>query len=58
MIEPGGLVAKVEDRTGEQFADHDVSRCFARAMRRWKFPKPSDGESVTVRCPIELSPGE
>jgi hypothetical protein len=58
VVEPGGRVAKVVDRTGEEFADHEVSRCVARAMRRWKFPKPGDDGSVTVRYPIVLSPGE
>lgn len=58
VIDPSGLVAQVEDRTGDDFADHEVSGCVARAMRRWKFPKPTDGGSVTVRYPIMLSPGD
>ncbi|MFO7567634.1 MAG: AgmX/PglI C-terminal domain-containing protein [Enhygromyxa sp.] len=58
VIDGGGRVARVEDRTGDDFADHEVSGCVAQAMRRWKFPKPQGGASVTVRYPIELAPGE
>lgn len=58
VIDGGGRVAKVEDLTGDGFANHEVSRCVARALRRWTFLEPRDGASVTVRYPISLRPGE
>jgi hypothetical protein len=58
VINEGGAVASVEDLTGDDFADRKVSRCVARSMRQWQFDVRPNNGSVTVRQPIELSPGE
>ena len=34
-----------------------VGQCMAKAVKRWKFPKPRGGEDVTVSYPFALSPG-
>lgn len=57
VIDPDGRITKVVDHTTpEQFADLEVRQCITRALRRWKFPKPHDGQPVTVRYPIRLQP--
>ncbi len=35
--------------------DASVEACFAKAHRRWKFPKPLDGEMVVVQYTYKLS---
>lgn len=37
-------------------ADPQVANCFAKAIRRWKFPKPVGGANVEVRYEFRLSP--
>ncbi|MEM6991092.1 MAG: AgmX/PglI C-terminal domain-containing protein [Myxococcota bacterium] len=37
--------------------DENVDKCIAKAVKRWKFPKPSDGNDVEVAYPFVLSPG-
>jgi Ca-activated chloride channel family protein len=37
--------------------DASVGSCIASATKRWKFPKPRDGEPVAVKYPYNLSPG-
>ncbi len=37
--------------------DKQVSRCIAKAVKRWKFPKPRGGGQVIVTYPFNLSPG-
>ncbi|PRQ08578.1 AgmX/PglI C-terminal domain-containing protein [Enhygromyxa salina] len=38
-------------------ADPQVGTCIANATRRWRFPHPQGGGSVTVRFPFTLDPG-
>ncbi|WP_146156085.1 AgmX/PglI C-terminal domain-containing protein, partial [Enhygromyxa salina] len=35
-----------------------VSKCVAKAVKRWKFPKPPDAGNVVVTYPFLLSPGD
>jgi hypothetical protein len=37
--------------------DRDVANCVAKAVRRWKFPRPDNAGSVMVTYPFVLSPG-
>ncbi|KIG11799.1 putative signal peptide protein [Enhygromyxa salina] len=39
-------------------SDAAVSTCIARAVKRWRFPKPDGGGTVRVTYPFLLSPGE
>lgn len=38
-------------------ADPQVGVCVTAAVRRWKFPRPSDGERVVITYPFMFSPG-
>jgi len=38
-------------------SDTAVGKCMAKAVKRWKFPKPVDGATVSVSYPFNLSPG-
>jgi hypothetical protein len=46
-------IASVQEATLEP-ADDGVTRCFAKAVKRWQFPKPSGASSVSVSFPFEL----
>lgn len=37
--------------------DKDVGTCIAKAVERWKFPKPAGGGNVVVVYPFVLEPG-
>jgi TonB family protein len=37
--------------------DRSVANCIAKAVKRWKFPKPRGGGNVIVTYPFNLSPG-
>ena len=37
--------------------DSKVANCVAKAVKRWKFPKPRGGGNVIVTYPFNLSPG-
>ncbi|MCB9750099.1 MAG: von Willebrand factor type A domain-containing protein [Myxococcales bacterium] len=37
--------------------DTNVANCIAKAVKRWKFPKPKGGGEVTVSYPFVLEPG-
>jgi len=37
--------------------DQNVANCVAKAVKRWKFPKPQGGGNVVVTYPFVLSPG-
>ena len=37
--------------------DKAVGNCIAKAVKRWKFPKPRGGGNVIVTYPFNLSPG-
>jgi len=43
------------DVTSSTLADASVAPCVAKAVRKWKFPKPSDGKAVEVSYPFHLS---
>ena len=36
--------------------DNQVANCIAKAVKRWKFPKPRGGGNVIVTYPFNLSP--
>ncbi len=38
-------------------SDPNVGACVAKAVKRWKFPKPNGGAEVKVTYPFHLSPG-
>jgi TonB family protein len=46
--------ATVEDTT---LSDKAVGTCVAKAVKRWKFPRPRDGKAVSVKYPFSLEPG-
>jgi len=48
--------SKVE-RDDLESSEADVGACIAKAVRRWTFPKPMGGRSVTVVYPFQLSSG-
>ena len=37
--------------------DRSVANCIAKAVKRWKFPKPRGGGNVIVTYPFTLTPG-
>ncbi len=37
--------------------DKNVANCVAKAVKRWKFPKPQGGGNVVVTYPFVLAPG-
>ncbi len=41
----------------ETISDSKVSECIAKAVKRWKFPKPTGGGVVKVTYPFSLEPG-
>ncbi len=55
-IGPTGTVPKaaVAEST---ISDRNVANCVAKAVRRWKFPKPTTGGSAMVTYPFTFSPG-
>ncbi|MCB9715925.1 MAG: TonB family protein [Myxococcales bacterium] len=55
-IGPSGLVptAAVSENT---IGDSNVANCVAKAVKRWKFPKPASGGSAMVTYPFSFTPG-
>lgn len=51
-----GKVGKSEVDT-TTVSDKSVGKCIAKAVKRWKFPRPRGGGVVTVTYPFVLSPG-
>jgi TonB family protein len=53
-----GANGKVESATVAEttLSDATVGECMAKAAKRWTFPKPTGGGSVTVGYPFNLSP--
>ncbi|KIG13101.1 putative abductin-like protein [Enhygromyxa salina] len=41
----------------DNLPDPSVGQCMAKAVARWKFPKPRGGGNVTVLYPFNLTPG-
>ena len=56
VITPTGKVGSsvVEDDT---MGNAKVAKCIAKAVKRWKFPKPRGGGNVVVTYPFIMSPG-
>ena len=56
MITSGGTVGTsvVQDT---DLKDRSVANCIAKAVKRWKFPKPPGGGNAIVTYPFTLSPG-
>lgn len=54
-----GLTGKVSDAevTKTTLDDEDVGTCIAKAVKRWKFPRPSGSDPVGVTYPFVLEPG-
>ena len=48
-------VAVVADST---LKDQNVANCIAKAVKRWRFPRPIDGDQVLVTYPFVLTPGD
>ncbi len=55
VIDGKGVVSSSVVKTNT-VPDTAVSRCVAKAVKRWKFPKPRGGGLVTVTYPFNLSP--
>jgi hypothetical protein len=47
-------VAVVSEKT---ISDNNVAQCIAKAVKRWKFPRPQAGGNVVVTYPFVLQPG-
>ncbi|MEM6995435.1 MAG: AgmX/PglI C-terminal domain-containing protein, partial [Myxococcota bacterium] len=56
-IDSRGKVSKSEVESSTLENDEVVGPCFAKAVKRWRFPRPSDGAHVVVSYPFDLSPG-
>ncbi|MEM7157159.1 MAG: AgmX/PglI C-terminal domain-containing protein [Myxococcota bacterium] len=41
----------------DSMGDPQVAKCIAKAVKRWKFPKPRGGGNVIVTYPFVMSPG-
>ena len=54
-----GAAGKVSSSTVQKntLDDASVGKCIAKAVKRWKFPEPSDGGTVSVTYPFVLEPG-
>jgi hypothetical protein len=46
-------ISTVQESTIDS-ADQTVASCFAKAVKRWQFPKPRGGATVSVSYPFEL----
>lgn len=47
--------SKVDSSTLDD--EQAVAKCVAKAVKRWKFPKPGDGKDVVISYPYSLEPG-
>ncbi len=54
-IGPDGAVTATEVTGGT--VPEQLAKCIEKAIKRWKFPKPAGGGSVTVTYPFVLEPG-
>ena len=54
-----GPDGKIKSSVVQSNSTHDVplGECIAKAVEKWKFPKPAGGGNVTVTYPFNLSPG-
>jgi hypothetical protein len=43
--------------TANTTKDEPLAQCIAKAAKKWTFPKPAGGGTVTVSYPFVLSPG-
>jgi hypothetical protein len=52
-----GSEGKVTRSTARSEMEGEVPECIAKAVGRWMFPRPADGEDVVVSYPFVLEPG-
>lgn len=55
-IDAEGKVSSAE-KISSTVRDKKLPPCIVKAIKRWKFPKPKDGASVSVKFPFEFSVG-
>ncbi|MCX4244112.1 AgmX/PglI C-terminal domain-containing protein [Paraliomyxa miuraensis] len=56
IISPSGSVSSATVASST-LTDSTVDYCIAKAVKRWKFPKPTGGGVVAVKYPFVLEPG-
>jgi hypothetical protein len=56
VISASGSVASA-DVDSDDLSDKAVGKCVAKAVKRWKFPRPTGGGIVSVKYPFMLEPG-
>lgn len=56
-IAGSGKVSKSAAVDPDAFKDPAVPKCIAKAVKKWKFPKPQGGGEVNVSYPFNLDPG-
>jgi metallo-beta-lactamase class B len=56
-VDATGAVIKAEPESST-LDDAPVEACIVQAVRRWEFPKPLDGGTVTFTYPFVLTPGK
>ncbi|MEM9453847.1 MAG: AgmX/PglI C-terminal domain-containing protein [Myxococcota bacterium] len=54
-IDPSGKVPTANVKS-TSLSDDEVAECIAKATKRWRFPKPSDGGVAIVTYPFVLDP--
>lgn len=52
-----GPEGKVTRSFAHSDMEGDVPDCIATAVSHWRFPRPADGEDVSVKYPFVLEPG-
>lgn len=52
-----GAEGKVTRSAADSDMEGDVPDCIATAVSHWLFPRPADGEDVSVKYPFVLEPG-
>jgi outer membrane biosynthesis protein TonB len=52
-----GSEGKVTRSTADSDMEGEVPECIAKAVNGWLFPRPADGEDVSVKYPFVLEPG-
>ncbi|MCH9682988.1 MAG: AgmX/PglI C-terminal domain-containing protein [Deltaproteobacteria bacterium] len=55
IVPTGKVVTSVVGTT--TLGDKNVANCVAKAVKRWKFPRPPGGGNAIVSYPFVLSPG-
>lgn len=55
-IDAEGKVSSAK-KVSSTIRDKKLPPCIVKAIKRWKFPKPQDGASISVKFPFEFSVG-